>query len=77
MYSVQTLLLNKNKFASRTIASHWVRKNGFKVTIASGNPNKEDEDFYRYSQRRPEIFIEKSFKIKKINDYYTLIIGEC
>ena len=54
--------------------SNYIRKNHWKVNVPSDN--KEDNVNFRYRQRQPDKFIQKTFRHKKINSYTSFIIGE-
>ena len=73
MFVIQSVLLNKNHFKTRTNASKYIRKNKWAVNVPSNN--KEDKTYYRYRQRQPTRFAKGSFKTKKINAYTSFIIG--
>ena len=64
--TVQSVLLNKKHFGSRSKASAWIRKHDYRVSI-NPNPNKEDATHYRYRQIQPREFKPKTFRTKKIN----------
>ncbi len=72
--TVQSVLLNKKHFGSRSKASAWIRKHDYRVSI-NPNPNKEDATHYRYRQIQPREFKPKTFRTKKINSYVSLIVG--
>jgi len=72
--AIQSVLLKKKHFKTRTIASNYIRKNHWKVNVPSDN--KEDNVNFRYRQRQPDKFIQSSFRHKKINPYTSFIIGE-
>ena len=73
MFVIQSVLLNKNHFKSRTKASAHIRKHKWLVNVPSDN--KEDKTYYRYRQRQPTRFAKGSFKTKKINAYTSFIVG--
>jgi len=75
MWAIQSVLLNKSKFPTRTASSVWIRNNDFKATITP-NPNKSDKTYYRYRQRQPDEFKKPTFRHKTINPYLSIVYGE-
>tara|TARA_R110002020_G_scaffold463964_1_gene684293 strand:- start:188 stop:445 length:258 start_codon:yes stop_codon:yes gene_type:complete len=73
-YAIQSILLEKSYYKTRTKASEWIRKNKFKVTIQP-NPNKADNRWFRYRQVQPNKFKKNSFRIKKMSDRMSLVVG--
>lgn len=59
--TLQTLILDKEKFKTLAAAKQWIKEHGFKVTFEGKEPD-ETETSFRFRQRDPETFKPGSFR---------------
>lgn len=67
---IQSVMIPKDKFSKRE-ANKWIKENNFinkRVDIT--------ENYYRYRQEEPELFNNKSYRTKKLNNGVSFIFGK-
>lgn len=70
--TIQSLILSKDKFATRDDANKWIREHEFR--IKEGAPD-ETEQSWRYRQREPSDFVDGSFRTVTITGGVSAVMG--
>lgn len=67
---VQTLIMSKQRFSSRTSAKSWAKSHGFK-----SNTIRETTNSWRLRQRLPEDFKQTSFRTARLSEGVQAVVG--
>lgn len=68
MYSVQSVLLKKEKFAKHE-ALDWIRKHGYKADKID-----ETNDYYRFRQQEPQHSVSLRYRTIPLQDIGNLVM---
>ena len=72
---IQSVLLAKQMYRTRTEAKKWIGEHGFKTSITP-DPNPESKNWWRFRQIQPEKFKSGSFRLVDTkNDGVRLVMG--
>ncbi len=64
---IQSVLLAKQMYRTRTEAKKWIGEHGFKTSITP-DPNPESKNWWRFRQIQPDKFVVDSFRLVDTKD---------